>query len=486
MRPMTHIYLGEIQAAVESDWAGWKHSDNAALAMIKRSADAWEHNQFKEVVVRATNVKIYYKALAFYLQEQPTLLTDLLTVLIPRIEHARAVRMFRQIDHLIWIGILRLVGDEVSALVVDIGSSSIRAGYTGDDIPKAVIPTHYGYISNTVDGDVQMGENTPENFDSIAEPPPSDAKLHLAQDGALIWRENMEVNNPMRDALIVDFNPIPAMISHALVKVMGVNPSEHSVLVTEPAWNTPANRERMAETMFEEFPVPAFYIANTGVLNAFAAGKGSALVIDVGHAMASITPSIPHRFVGESNFSPINSSPANCPSSPVHHQSFPSSEDRISGTTNSWRSWCENREVDEWIHSVAGVLDQGWNDQAAASRPARQYEFPTGYNTYFGPERYLVGAKSKSPKKAYPIAVQHLNIDSTINDAYNDLLIEEEDYETLRDSIDSFDNFDNIGLTRRLEQHGLLEFRRLAAHLYKVQDRLKKLLLGRVDISLKA
>lgn len=41
----------------------------------------------------------YYKALTFYLQEQPTLLTDLLTVLIPRIDHARVVRMFRQMDH---------------------------------------------------------------------------------------------------------------------------------------------------------------------------------------------------------------------------------------------------------------------------------------------------------------------------------------------------------------------------------------------------
>lgn len=39
--------------------------------------------------------------------------------------------------------------------------------------------------------------------------------------------------------------------------------------MTEPAWNTPANRERMAEIMFEEFQVPAFYIANTGVLNAY-------------------------------------------------------------------------------------------------------------------------------------------------------------------------------------------------------------------------
>ena len=57
-----------------------------------------------------------------------------------------------------------------------------------------------------------------------------------------------------------------------------------------------------------------------------------------------------------------------------------------------------------------------------------------------------------------------------MNDAYNDLLIEEEDYKTLRDSIDSFDNFDNTSLARRLEKHELLEFRRLAAHLYKVRS----------------
>ncbi len=41
-----------------------------------------------------------YKSLSFYLQEQPTLLTDLLTVLIPRIDHSRVVRMFRQVDHI--------------------------------------------------------------------------------------------------------------------------------------------------------------------------------------------------------------------------------------------------------------------------------------------------------------------------------------------------------------------------------------------------
>jgi clathrin heavy chain len=32
--------------------------DNAALAMIERSADAWDHNQFKDVIVRVANVEM--------------------------------------------------------------------------------------------------------------------------------------------------------------------------------------------------------------------------------------------------------------------------------------------------------------------------------------------------------------------------------------------------------------------------------------------
>jgi hypothetical protein len=38
-------------------------------------------------------------------------------------------------------------------------------------------------------------------------------------------------------------------------------------------------------------------------------------------------------------------------------------EDRLPGTTVSWRQWAEQREVEEWIQSVGGVLDQGWNDR---------------------------------------------------------------------------------------------------------------------------
>jgi len=58
--------------------------------------------------------------------------------------------------------------------------------------------------------------------------------------------------------------------------------------------------------------------------------------------------------------------------------------------------------------------------------------------------------------------------------AYNELLIEEEDFKSLRDSIETFGQFDSIALAQRLEKHELLEFRRVAAILYKKNRRWKQ------------
>lgn len=70
----------------------------------------------------------------------------------------------------------------------------------------------------------------------------------------------------------------------------------------------------------------------------------------------------------------------------------------------------------------------------------------------------------------FEFQVQNHN-NKAINDALNNLLIDEEDYQGLRASIDAFDNFDNIALAQKLEKHELIEFRRIAAYLYKRNNR---------------
>jgi clathrin heavy chain len=74
--------------------------DNAALAVMERPENSWEHQQFKEIIVKVANLEIYYKAINFYLEQHPSLLTDLLQVLTPRIDVNRVVRMFQKSDNL--------------------------------------------------------------------------------------------------------------------------------------------------------------------------------------------------------------------------------------------------------------------------------------------------------------------------------------------------------------------------------------------------
>lgn len=66
----------------------------------------------------------------------------------------------------------------------------------------------------------------------------------------------------------------------------------------------------------------------------------------------------------------------------------------------------------------------------------------------------------------YLKSVQKFNL-SPVNEALNELYVEDEDYESLRKSIDTFNNFNMIALASKLSSHELLEFRRISAYVYR-------------------
>lgn len=156
--------------------------------------------------------------------------------------------------------------------MLDIGAHTVRAGYAGDDSPKSVFPTAYGYRDDVVPPTVEGGQ------------PAVNRKVWVGDTGPSLWKAGQEVGSPFHEGMrtynilegfscsflstVNDFTYIPNIIDHAFRENLRCDPADHPVLVTEPAWNTPANRERMAEILFEEFKVPAFYVANSGVLTA--------------------------------------------------------------------------------------------------------------------------------------------------------------------------------------------------------------------------
>ncbi|KVI09938.1 Armadillo-type fold [Cynara cardunculus var. scolymus] len=74
--------------------------DNAATTVMNHSPEAWDHMQFKDIVVKVANVELYYKAVHFYLQEHPDLINDVLNVLALRVDHTRVVDIMRKAGQL--------------------------------------------------------------------------------------------------------------------------------------------------------------------------------------------------------------------------------------------------------------------------------------------------------------------------------------------------------------------------------------------------
>lgn len=77
-------------------------------------------------------------------------------------------------------------------------------------------------------------------------------------------------------------------------------------------------------------------------------------------------------------------------------------------------------------------------------------------------------------------SVQMMNI-GAVNEALNEIYLEKQDYNSLRHSIKEFDSFESVQLAQSLENHELLDCRRISALLYRKNKRYQK----SIDVSKK-
>jgi clathrin heavy chain len=75
-----------------------KEYDNAALTMINHSAECWENGLFKEAIAKVSAMDNCYRAIQFYVAEQPALLGELLGVLTPLVDPSRVVGLAKKLN----------------------------------------------------------------------------------------------------------------------------------------------------------------------------------------------------------------------------------------------------------------------------------------------------------------------------------------------------------------------------------------------------
>ncbi|TXG51495.1 hypothetical protein EZV62_024019 [Acer yangbiense] len=186
-------------------------------------------------------------------------------------------------------------GDEVSAIVLDLGSHTCKAGYAGEDAPKAVFPSVVGAFdqmdvddSDNAERNSGSGIDAKNNVDSNKGK--GKRKLYVGTQALGFRRDHMEVLSPLKDGIVADWDIVDSIWDHAFRECLLIDPKEHPMLLAEPSSNSQQQRERTAELMFEKYKVPALFLAKNAVLTSFALGRATSLVVDCGGGSTTVAP----------------------------------------------------------------------------------------------------------------------------------------------------------------------------------------------------
>ncbi|KAG8795829.1 actin [Serendipita sp. 398] len=142
----------------------------------------------------------------------------------------------------------------------------------GEDTPQSIFPT---VVCRARRQEVSIGVGQKVSYVG-----------HEAQSR----RDVQTLRYPVENGIITNWHDMERIWYHIIYNELHVSPENQSILLTEAPLNPAANREKMAEIMFESFNFPALCVGIQPVLSLYSSGRTTGIVLESGENITRAVP----------------------------------------------------------------------------------------------------------------------------------------------------------------------------------------------------